>query len=272
MAALNSEVNSSIVRYHLRMALPLNRFGARSVTKMRIAVSVADKEKARGTESPYFRALLAAGAEANEIELVAASDAPRVRAENYDGILFAGGEDVDPSFYGEDKRHDNVHDHRPRDEFEFSLLEGALARRAPILGICRGVQMINVQFGGTLYQDMKEDAEPQIEHRQTDFGKTRQEPSHAVLVTDAESSLGAIVQSACRVNSMHHQAVKRLGRGLKVTARSEDGFVEAVESADAYPFLMAVQWHPEEMVSNSAEQRQIFVRFIAKCREAAGQR
>jgi len=240
--------------------------------KMRIAVSVSEKEKAGGAESPYFQALLAAGAEGSEIEFVSASDAPRAHAEDYAGILFAGGEDVDPSFYGEEKQHENVDDHRPRDEFEFSLLEGALARRAPILGICRGVQMINVKFGGTLYQDMKEDAEPRFEHRQTDLGKSRQESSHAVLVTDSESSLGAIVQGACRVNSLHHQAVKRLGRGLKVTARSEDGFVEAVESAEEYPFLMAVQWHPEEMVSNSAEQREIFVRLVAKCREGAVRR
>jgi putative glutamine amidotransferase len=239
---------------------------------MRIAVSVAEKEKAKGADSPYFRALCAAGAEANEIELVSADDAPRLRADDYDGILFAGGEDVDPSFYGESKHHEMVHDNRPRDEFEFSLLDRALARRAPILGICRGVQMINVKFGGTLYQDMKEDAEPQFEHRQSDVGKTRQEPTHSVLVTDSESSLGSIVQGACRVNSLHHQAVKRLGRGLKVTAHSEDGFVEAVESADEYPFLMAVQWHPEEMVSDSPQQREIFVRFLAKCREHAARR
>ena len=239
---------------------------------MRIAVSVAEKEKARGAESPYFQALLAAGAQGNEIELVSAGDASRVRAGDFDGILFAGGEDVDPSFYGEKKQHENVHEHRPRDEFEFSLLEGAMARRAPILGICRGVQMINVGFGGTLYQDMKEDAQPQVEHRQTEGGKSRQEPTHTVLVTDPESSLGEIVQGTCRVNSLHHQAVKRLGRGLKVTAYSEDGFVEAVESAEEYPFLMAVQWHPEEMVSNSAEQREIFVRFLEKCREAAARR
>ena len=236
---------------------------------MRIAVSVSEKEKARGAESPYFQALLAAGVDPQEVELVSAADAPRVRAEHYDGILFTGGEDVDPSFYGEAKRHENVHDHRPRDEFEFTLLHDALGRRAPILGICRGAQMINVGFGGTLYQDMKEDAQAPLAHRQTDLGKSRQEPTHAVLVTDSESNLGAIMQGSCRVNSLHHQAIKRLGRGLKVTAHSEDGFVEAVESADAYPFLMAVQWHPEEMVNNSAPQREIFVRFIAKCREAA---
>jgi len=236
---------------------------------MRIAVSVSEKEKARGADSPYFQALVAAGATKEEIEVVSAADAPRVRAADYDGILFAGGDDVDPSFYGETKRHENVRDHRPRDEFEFSLLQQALERRSPILGICRGVQMINVGFGGSLYQDMNEDAEPQLEHRQTDLGKSRQEPTHSVLVTDPESALGAVVQGSCRVNSLHHQAVKRLGRGLKVTARSEDGFVEAVESAEAYPFLMAVQWHPEEMFKDSAEQREIFVRFVAKCRERA---
>jgi putative glutamine amidotransferase len=239
---------------------------------MRIAVSVAEKEKTRGAESPYFRALVAAGTDANDIELVSASDAPRVRAEDYDGVLFAGGEDVDPAFYGEEKKHQSVQDHHPRDEFEFSLLEGALARRAPILGICRGVQMINVRFGGTLYQDMDEDAQASLPHHQVNLGKSRQEPTHTVLVTDSESSLGAIVRGACRVNSLHHQAVKRLGRGLKVTARSEDGFVEAVESAEEYPFLMAVQWHPEEMVNNCAEQREIFVRFVEKCRERAKRR
>jgi putative glutamine amidotransferase len=239
---------------------------------MRIAVSVGEKEKAKGAESPYFQALRVAGAQENEIELVSAADAGRARAGDYDGILFTGGEDVAPSFYGEEKQHDSVHDHRPRDEFEFRLLEGALARRAPILGICRGVQMINVGFGGSLYQDMKEDADSKLEHRQTDAGHTRQAPTHGVLVTDPDSSLGSIVPGVCRVNSLHHQAVKRVGRGLKVTARSEDGFVEAVEAADSYPFLLAVQWHPEEMVNDSAEQREIFVQFIAKCREGAARK
>ena len=239
---------------------------------MKVAVSVSETERMNGAESPYFQALVAAGAQADELELVSSTNASRVRAEDYDGILFTGGEDVDPSFYGEVKQHENVHEHRPRDEFEFALLDRALARRLPILGICRGVQMINVRFGGSLYQDMKEDAEPQSEHRQTDAAKSRQEATHSVVVTDGESSLGSIVQGACRVNSLHHQAVKRVGHGLKVTARSEDGFVEAVESAEEYPFLMAVQWHPEEMVASSPEQREIFVQFLAKSREAAARR
>jgi len=234
---------------------------------MKIALSVSHPEKVKGGASPYVRALMVAGAGADEIELVSASDAETVRAEEYDGILFAGGDDVDPSFYGEARRYESVHGDRARDEFEFALLDRALACRLPIFGICRGVQMINVRFGGTLYQDLNRDATPQLEHSQADLGKSRQEPTHRVLVTDPQSSLGTIVQGSCHVNSLHHQAVKRLGRGLKVTARSEDGFVEAVESAGGYPFLLAVQWHPEEMVHHSAEQRGIFVQFVAKCRQ-----
>jgi putative glutamine amidotransferase len=240
--------------------------------RMRIAISVSESEKARGTASPYFLALLAAGAQESELEMVSVENANRVHARDFDGILFAGGEDVDPALYGETKHHDNVHEFRARDEFEFALLDQALTRRVPILGICRGVQMINVKFGGSLYQDMNEDAEPHLEHRQTDQGKTREEATHSVVVTDENSSLGGIVHGACRVNSLHHQAVKRVGRGLKVTARSEDGFVEAVESAEEYPFLMAVQWHPEEMVKDSTEQRQLFARFLEKCREGAARR
>ena len=233
---------------------------------MRIALSVSEKEKAKGKESPYFKAMLAAGAKPGEIELVSASDAGRIRVQSFDGVLFAGGEDVDPAFYGEEKKHDSVQVDRRRDEFELKLLERALDRRLPIFGICRGTQMINVKFGGTLYQDLESDTAPQFKHKQD--GR-RSDTTHQVTLTDPDSRLAGVFRGSCRVNSLHHQAIKRLGRGLKVTAHSEDGLVEAVEAADDYPFLMAVQWHPEELVSEHDEQRALLERFVSKCREAA---
>ena len=232
---------------------------------MRIALSVADKEIARGPESPYFKALVAAGAKPEELQLVNPRDARHARAEDFDGILFAGGQDVDPQFYGEETKFDTVEVDRARDEFEMEMLDRALDLRLPILGICRGIQMINVKFGGTLYQELAE--EMNGGHRQEG---NRSAVTHGVTVTDPDSKLGEIFSGSCRVNTLHHQAVKRLGRGLKVTAHSEDGLVEAVESADDYPFLMAVQWHPEELVAEHAEQRKLLELFIHKCREAAG--
>ena len=236
---------------------------------MKIAISVSEKEKAKGQDSPYFRALVAAGARAEELELVSAADARRVRAEDFDGILFAGGEDIDPELYGESKRYESVHTNRARDEFEFALLERVLERSLPVLGICRGVQMVNVKFGGTLYQDLASETSLPFEHRQTDTGKSRQEATHIVTITDPDSRLGAVLAGSCRVNSLHHQAIKRLGHGLRVTAHSEDGLVEAVESAGEYPYLVAVQWHPEEMIEER-EQRTILEQFVARCRERAG--
>lgn len=235
---------------------------------MKIAVSVSEKEKAKGKESPYFRALVASGAKPDEVDLVSATDAGRARAKNYDGILFSGGEDVDPALYEEQKKHESVHVDRRRDDFEFALLDAAIDRRLPILGICRGIQMINVKFGGTLIQDIPSDTELERDHRQPG---SRSDLTHTVTVTEPESALANVVAGSCRVNSLHHQAIRRLGHGLKVTAHSEDGLVEAVEAADDYPFLMAVQWHPEELADHP-EQRKIFEKFIAKCREAAARR
>lgn len=239
---------------------------------MKIAISVSAKEKAKGEKSPYFQALCVAGLAPKEIVMLSPAGRTRPKVENLDGVLFAGGEDVAPALYDEDRRYTTVKSDRARDDFELALLEAAQEERIPILGICRGMQMINVKFGGSLYQDLKFDPYSEggivVEHNQA--GR-RQEATHAVTLTEPESLLASAFQGCCRVNSMHHQAVRRVGRGLKVTAYSEDGLAEAVESAGDYPFLMAIQWHPEEMM-DQPEQKRIFEQFLAKCREAAERR
>lgn len=238
-------------------------------TEMKILISVSEKEKSQGVNSPYYKALVNAGAEPEELEMVVASDAACPEERAFDGIVFTGGEDVDPAFYDEPKKHENVRTNRKRDEFELHLLDRALESRLPILGICRGAQMINVKFGGSLYQDLKNDFVPSVlpgvEHRQAG---SRSAATHSVTVTEPESKLAEFFTGQCRVNSLHHQAIKRVGHGLKVTAYSEDGLPEAIEAADAYPFLMAVQWHPEEM-TNREEQLKIFQTFVEKCRKSS---
>jgi len=234
---------------------------------MKIAVSVSEKEKAKGKDSPYFKALVTAGARPEEIELITA-EAPGFRTENFDGVLLGGGEDVDPAFYDEEKKYDNVKVNRKRDDFEFKLLDRAQESQLPVFGICRGTQLINVKFGGTLYQDLKSDTQIDFDHRQDE---KRDEATHTVTVSDRESHLGGAFQGHCRVNSFHHQAIKRVGRGLRVTAYSEDGLVEAVEAADGYPYLVAVQWHPEE-IAEQAEQKRLLQQFLDRCRTKAKER
>ena len=235
---------------------------------MKIAISVSEAGKAKGKERAYVEALLAAGARLEEIEVITEADAARRQIENFDGILFAGGDDVDPAFYDEPKKYDTVHANRSRDEFEFALLDRARTERLPVLGICRGIQMINVKFGGTLYQHLPSESDSEIRHAQEG---SRSEPTHGVTLTDPESRLAEVFRGSWRVNSLHHQGIKRLGRGLKVTAHCEDGLVEAVEAADDGPYLLAVQWHPEEMTTQS-EQLRLLKQFLDRCREHARQR
>jgi putative glutamine amidotransferase len=240
-----------------------------AVETMKIALSVAAKEAVRGPESPYFKALVAAGARPEEIQMVMPGAAEFSSFDDFDGVLLAGGEDVDPDLYGEPVKYSSVKVNRARDDFEMALLDRGIRARVPILGICRGIQTINVKFGGTLYQDLKTDTTLERDHRQQG---SRSEPAHSVTVTDPDSLLHDIFTGQRPVNSLHHQAIKRLGRGLKVTAHSEDGLVEAVEMAEEYPFFLAVQWHPEEMVATHPEQLRIFERFVAHCRERAAKR
>ena len=164
--------------------------------------------------------------------------------EQYDGLLLTGGGDLHPKAFG---RNDGVAqtkgiDER-RDNFEFKVFEKALAHRMPVLGICRGMQSVNVYCGGTLYLDLESSGYSR--HHEGDGKENR----HKIAIEE-QSMLAAIVgKNLGEVNSFHHQGVERVGRGLAVCARSDDGVIEGMEWADKNeaPFLLLVQWHPERM-------------------------
>ncbi len=236
---------------------------------MKVAISVSKKEMEKKQKSPYFHALIEAGAKTEELQLMTPAESAQLRPQDVSGLLLTGGADIDPVRYGEQQKYDNVHVDKERDEFEFSWLRRAIELRLPVLAICRGAQLANVHFGGALYQDIEKDWAPENEEARPASHKQaagRSETTHAVVVTDPQSRLAKVFQGSCRVNSLHHQGIKRTGRGLRITAHAEDGLVEAFEAAGLDSYLMAVQWHPEELV-DAREQRKLFEQFLGECRK-----
>ena len=163
------------------------------------------------------------------------------------GLVLTGGEDVDPARYGEE-RHEKVRSVNPaRDATEAALIEEARARGTPVLAICRGIQILNVALGGTLVQDISSECETEIDHDEDGARKSR---SHDVDIEPGSLIARAVGAEHVRVNSFHHQSVKQVGEGMRVTARSPDGVIEGIESTDEDWWVMAVQWHPEEMTDS----------------------
>ena len=164
------------------------------------------------------------------------------------GLVLTGGEDVDPARYGED-RHEKIRSvNALRDATEAALVEEARARGMPVLAICRGIQILNVALGGTLIQDISSQCKTSIAH---DEEGPRDSRSHEIDVEPGSLIAKAIGVEHCTVNSFHHQSVKRVADGMRVTARSPDGVVEGLESIDEDWWVMAVQWHPEEMTESA---------------------
>ena len=177
-----------------------------------------------------------------------------------DGLLFPGGEDIDPGYYGENP-HKNLGEIRPEvDKFLFHSLLYALEQRKPALGICKGMQMMVVATGGSLYQDIYSQREEEtFLHCQS--GR-RTYGVHQVQI-DKDSRLFQILETGqMATNSMHHQSVRTLGKGLRLSAHTEDGIVEAVESLDGR--LIGVQWHPEEMVPESGAMKRLFKNLVQR--------
>ncbi|MGB7159755.1 MAG: gamma-glutamyl-gamma-aminobutyrate hydrolase family protein [Tepidisphaeraceae bacterium] len=181
-----------------------------------------------------------------------------------DGILFTGGNDLDPSLYGEGEWHPKAVKLDPRrQEFELALLAEVEKRRLPTLGVCLGSQVMNVYRGGSLIQFLPDEL-PDIEHRRI----PNQEPGRHPIKLDTDSQLGrAIGKGDVSVNTYHKQAIRKIGKGLRVIATAPDGVIEAYEDP-TFPLFAAVQWHPERLL-DEPEHLAPFKLLVEKSRESA---
>lgn len=188
--------------------------------------------------------------------------------DRLDGLLLSGGSDLHPSHYGEEPVPELDVTIPERDEFEMVLLEAALRRGLPVFGICRGMQVLNVALGGTLYQDLPSQIGPDlILHRQT---TPKWQPTHEVEFYARTHAAKISGSETVKVNSYHHQAVKDVSGELVVAGCSSDGLVEAVESRDlSDQWIVAVQWHAEAMREAGIEQRRFFEAHVAEAERHA---
>ncbi|RDY27017.1 gamma-glutamyl-gamma-aminobutyrate hydrolase family protein [Romboutsia weinsteinii] len=184
----------------------------------------------------------------------------RAQISKMDGILLSGGVDVDPILYNEEPREKLGTVNPTLDEFNLIAIKIALELNKPILGICRGLQVLNIVLGGTLYQDLDYIDGSYIKHVQNSKPYSA---THSIKVDDS-SVLKEILGENVYVNSYHHQSIKDLGNGLRAIAYSCDGIIEAVEKIDSN-FVIGVQWHPESMVNHCDKMLNLFRYFVNSC-------
>ncbi|MDR1763724.1 MAG: gamma-glutamyl-gamma-aminobutyrate hydrolase family protein [Dysgonamonadaceae bacterium] len=225
-----------------------------------IGISVSRTASGGSTVSAnYVNAVLKAGGLPLLIPAMTDSSAVYELTNTIDGLIMTGGEDVNPLLYGEEPLPGLGEVDGERDRYEILLVKSSAKRKIPILGICRGEQIINVIFGGTLYQDIPSQRDTVVKHRQDLEGRFA---SHSVEVAPGTKLAEIIGAGSHAVNSFHHQAVKRLAPVFRLSATASDGVVEAYEAYPTLP-IIAVQWHPEMLITgNSPEMLNLF-RFLA---------
>jgi len=210
-------------------------------------------------ENDYVRALTDAGVRRDELVVMRPGDP--IEGE-FDGVVIGGGDDVDPVRYGRDVLEGaNVEIDHGRDAVDFTVFEEAWRSHVPVLGICRGLQVVNVARGGTLVQDLPLERPSEVAHR---VPKKENRRDHPVTVEPGTRLARIAGMSEIDVNSRHHQAIERAADGFAVAATAPDGVIEAIEAKDGR-WLVAVQWHPENLTDDAVSQR-LFREFVAEVR------
>ncbi len=223
-----------------------------------------EDQKIYKTNNTYVRAVLRAGGVPVLLPVGGRPEDCGRLAAMVDGLLIPGGLDVATQFFGEEPVKEVTCIDRVQDTFELELIRQAAALGKPMLAICRGLQVVNVAFGGTLYQDIPTQCPQAMGHRQETA--SRSEEYHTVDILPGTALAAALGEGPLLTNSYHHQAVKDLAPGFIVSARAKDGIIEAIE--DRNGSILGVQWHPECMEERHPRFRQLFTAFVAR---AAGE-
>jgi putative glutamine amidotransferase len=231
--------------------------------------NAGDRKDMGGREPTYFlraryiRAIEELGGIPLILPLVAASAARRRLVDGVDGLLLTGsGPDLPPRLYGERQRYKFSLVSERRADFELDLVSQARSRDLPLLGICGGMQAVNVACGGSLFQDIPSQVQNSLDHRQK---KKAIHVSHPVSVTPKSLLRKIVDRATLMVNSSHHQSVKQVAPSLVASAIAPDGIVEAIESP-AHRFLLAIQWHPEFLFERHVPHRRLFEALLRAAR------
>ena len=221
-------------------------------------LGLSEEEKIRPAYMEYVRMY---GGEPVCLDPVTEPEKITEMAEAYDGFLFTGGQDVDPSCYGAEREPECEEASELRDTFEILLARECMRIGKPVFGICRGLQLLNVAYGGTLIQDIPKTIRTEIVHSQ--LNRTVKY-AHAVQAVPGTVYAQILGEEAFMVNSFHHQCAKTVAPGFRVSILSPDGIIEGIECI-SLPQIKAVQWHPERMDENEPFSKALMEDFLRRC-------
>ncbi len=213
----------------------------------------------------YVQAVLSGGGIPVILPFSEDSDAIRSQLECVDALILSGGHDVFPQLYKEEPKQKLGDVFPARDRFDFELIEATMRQNKPIFGICRGMQILNVYFGGSLHQDLSYADRELLKHNQN---TSPEQVTHTIQIMPGTKLHGILGVEELMVNSFHHQAVNLPGRDLICCAKAMDGVMEAFEHV-SYPFLLSVQWHPEMLHASEIKMKELFSAFVKAAASSA---